>query len=54
MVSQYIKGVDIYSCDIDKRIIAEPFWEKCEKYERSDYNNGGLLKWISDWRVKNG
>ena len=54
MVSQYIKGVDIYSCDIDKRIISEPFWEKCERYERSDYNNGGLLKWISDWRVNNG
>lgn len=49
MVSQYMRGIDIYSCDLNKRIIAEPFWEKCEKYEKDNYNLGGIHKWIGDW-----
>lgn len=49
MVSQYMKGIDIYSCELTNRIISQPFWGKCEKYEKDNYCIGGFHKWFSDW-----
>lgn len=34
LVAQYVKGIDVYKCMIDGGVIAQPFWDKCEKYKR--------------------
>lgn len=34
MVCDYLKGIDYYKCEIDGHHIEEPFWEKCEKYQK--------------------
>ena len=48
LVAQYFKGIDLYKCEVDRRIIFEPFWEKCDRYEKDDFNVSGFGKWFSD------
>ena len=37
MVAEYLKGLDLYKCDIDGHIVEDPFWDKCEKYQRDTF-----------------
>ena len=47
MVAEYLKGLDLYKCEIDGFVISEPFWHKCEHYKKDNFS-GGFFKLLSD------
>ena len=51
MVAQYVKGLDMYKCDIDDDVILDPFWEgrDCAWYKKDSFGCGGIRKWLDDW-----
>lgn len=50
-VSQYLKGIDLYECVVDKHMINEPFFEgkRCEYYKKDSFKQGTLKEWFLDW-----
>ena len=52
LIAKYLKGIDFYQCDIDHHHIEEPFWEKCEQFDkcRNDDCGSVLYEFISRLR----
>ena len=53
MVAEYVKGLDLYKCRLDSHVIQQPFFEKCERYEKDNFGVGGIRKWLGDWVCHN-
>lgn len=48
LVAQYVKGADIYKCDLSG-YVTEPRGRACEKYKKNSFGFGGVRKWLYDW-----
>ena len=48
LVSQYVSGIDYYTCDKDHHRIIEPFWEgrHCSEYKKDNFGRCGLFEFI--------
>lgn len=51
LVSEYIKGVDFYTCDMTDEPILDPRGEgkTCAYYQKDSFGVGGFRKWLADW-----